>query len=324
MTDRLLERLTAPAPTEARNALKPIPWAPGTAPKGLVPDVGASAPLPTVDAIHWVFTTAEAEALADVFTPGIHYTEWNRYTHDWSSYVGQLTGRSPARDEKCLAYWAVSDTGTRRVLVVKNNLHVATDGPSLPLRQFWRQIILEASPKLVLDSGTAGGIGAQVAVGDAIVAGALRFDCKREFRSAAFAGERFACTELTLPPVEETEARMAANAHLLAPQTVRPLRIWTGDVITTDYFAEDTSDDKYGLRAFDPHARAVEMDAAVLGLVAQDLGERMPLFVSVRSASDPQMPAGSSENAASEIYLKFGYGAQVAAEVVAHDLIVAA
>jgi nucleoside phosphorylase len=325
MTDRLLERIAAPAPMEARNALQPIPWPSGTAPKGTVPDVAADAPLPTVDAVHFVYTTAEAEALADVFTPGIHYTEWNRYTHNWASYVGQLTGRSPAREEKCLFYWAISDLGDTRVLVLKNSFHLATDGPSIPLRQCWRQVITEARPSLVVDSGTAGGVGAEVQVGDAIVANALRFDCQKTFRTQSFAESRYLCTDTTTASAMSSAVDlMAANAHLLAPQTTRALRIWQGDVLTTDFFAEDTSDDKYGLRAYDPVARAVEMDAAVLGLVAGDLGAAMPRYVSVRSASDPQMPAGASESAASDIYLKYGYAAQVAAECVAHQLIVGA
>lgn len=320
----LQRRLTVPAPMEARNALRPIPWKPGTAPEGIVPDVAEDAPLPAADFLHWAYTTAEAEALADVFTPGIHYTEWNRYTHNWASYENQFTGRSPARDEKCLFYWAFSQVGPHKGIVLKNNCHLATDSAALPLRSVWGQIITETGARLIVDSGTAGGVGSQVQVGDAIIATSLHFDCQKTFGKEPFAQALYPCTAQPQSSLDEALELMAANAHLLSPQTTRPLKIWTGHNLTTDFFAEDTSDDKYGLRAFDPNAYSVEMDASVLGLVAEDLGEAMPPYVSIRSASDPQMPAGASEEEASDIYLKFGYGAQVAAETVCQQQIVAA
>jgi hypothetical protein len=44
------------------------------------------------------WTVAEAQALADVLTPGMPSTSWKPYAHRWTSYEGQLKGRSPARE----------------------------------------------------------------------------------------------------------------------------------------------------------------------------------------------------------------------------------
>ena len=113
------------------------------------------------------------------------------------------------------------------------------------------------------------------------------------------------------------ELLMKANAEALRPVATRDPKVWRGDVLTTDFFAEDTSTNAFGLQTIDTSARAVEMDAAVLGLVAEDVGSAMPAYCSLRSASDPQIQANGRglqemEKEASEIYERDGYAAQVA------------
>jgi hypothetical protein len=43
--------------------------------------------------------------------------------------------------------------------IFKSDLHMSQDGPQLPNIDLWRQIVLEVQPKLVITTGTAGGIG---------------------------------------------------------------------------------------------------------------------------------------------------------------------
>lgn len=309
--DIVLDRIlfeAKPAP------LTPIPW-----PAGLAPTLhGAHAPkeLPECDVVVSTFTRAEGEALADVFTPGHPLSAWTPYTTDYSEYEHEFTNRSPAAEAKCLGQWAVTNIGDTTVLLLRNECHLATDSKALPLRGVWRQLIRAVKPKLWIDTGTAGGIGADIVEGDCIVGTGLRFDCEKTFAGEPFAKESFPCTfDASEIDFSIAEGLMKANAGRLRPEATRDPVVVRGDILTTDFFAEDTSSDHYGLRAYDPGARAVEMDASVLGLVAHDLGAEMPPYISIRSASDPQMTKGDAEEEereSSKIYERYGYAAQVA------------
>ena len=116
MTDLLLERITARV---EHDEIGTIPFPDGLAPvpsKDFSPPPGA--PMPRVDVVVVTYTTAEAEALADVLTPGVHHTDWVPYTRNWSVFESQLTGRSPAREAKCMAQYWPTTIGTKRVLAV--------------------------------------------------------------------------------------------------------------------------------------------------------------------------------------------------------------
>ena len=91
----------------------------------------------------------------------------------------------PAVQAKRLgAYWTTT-IGSKTVLVFKSDSHLSQDtgkkipngNQSLPNADVWAQIIAEVQPKLVITTGTAGGIGAQCEVGDVVVSPVVRFDC---------------------------------------------------------------------------------------------------------------------------------------------------
>ena len=63
---------------------------------------------------------------------------------------------------------------------------MSQDGPQLPNIDVWTQIISEVRPKLVITTGTAGGIGKQFEVGDVIVSPIVRFDCLSKFKNQPF------------------------------------------------------------------------------------------------------------------------------------------
>jgi hypothetical protein len=72
--------------------------------------------------------------------------------------------------------------GDVEVLAVKSELHLATDGVSAPIVQLWQQIVNEARPKLVITTGTAGGVGAATQLGDVFVVTNAKFNCTKEFK----------------------------------------------------------------------------------------------------------------------------------------------
>lgn len=310
MTDLDLARINARASWEK---FVPIPFPAETAPKWL----GESpAEMPQCDIVVSTFTRAEGEALAKVFTPGHSLSAWTPWTLNYDKFEPEFTDRSPAREAKCLGQWAVAEVDGKSILLFRNEAHLATDSKALPLRGIWRQLVETVTPKLWIDTGTAGGIGSSIVEGDCIVGGLLRFDCQKTFKDEPWAKEWFPCTYDTSGiDFSVAEGLMKANAGLLRPEATRDPVVVRGDVLTTDAFLFDDVSDRFGLRTYDPAARAVEMDAAVIGLVAQDLGVAMPTYTSLRSASDPQMNGANiaaEEKESSAIYERYGYAAQVA------------
>ena len=323
-----------------RAALAPIPWPAGLAPKvpaAPTPAPAESDPLPRVDVLVVTWTVAEAKALADVLTPGHPSTAWSRYGHNFhSTFVPLLRHGAPALESGCLGVYCPTQIGERSVLCMKSDLHLSQDGPQLPVRELWKQIIEETQPELVITTGTAGGIGAETELGDVIVTKSVQFDCKKTFAKAPFAkstftdgalAERsrshFALADGKLLPVNAVQLPAAPRARRIVP----PSATQPATVLTTDFFAFDNAADSYGLRTYNAKAHAVEMGDAVLGLVcAEDLHDAPPWAI-VRNASDPQIGGGGtlSEQAreAAEIYEKYGYWTTVGSAIACWALIAA-
>lgn len=311
-----------PSAAQPRTRLAPIPW-----PSGLAPTVEQAPlpvpddPLPSSDVLVVTWTVAESQALADVLTPGHATTQWQTYRHNFdSTFKPELRPGAPALESDCLGIYARCTIGDRHVLCMKSDLHLSQDGAKLPVRAFWKQIIEESGAKLVISTGTAGGIGASIVLGDVVVTKHVRFDCQRTFRDVPFAKSSFTDTN----PLGSTSSRfglaqgalMAANDSRLPAGPRRPEILASTvaapvDVLTTDFFAFDDTEDSFGLRAYDRQARAVEMGDAVLGLVATEDLTDPPAWMIVRNASDPQMAKLASREAeareAAAIYEKYGY-----------------
>jgi uridine phosphorylase len=321
MTDALLERLTY-EPTD--KSLTPIPW-----PKGLEPTVvkykaASDAPLPKVDVVVSAFTFAEGEALSAVLSPGHSSTDWIYYTKDFDAYESQLT-----KESKRLLSYSLVTIGAVRVLLVKLELHPATDGPTLPTAQLWHQIITETGAKTIVTHGTAGAVQSTTILGDVIIAAHVRWDCQGQFKSESWADDEYACTPLTEMTPNLTfaqETLIPVNSGRLAPIATRAPVIWLGfDTITTDFFAFDDAENHYGLRTYDSNARAVEMDDAACGVAMQHIGVGAPKWYSIRNASDPQMPQGASieaeDSAAAKIYQDKGFTTTVGSAIACWALV---
>jgi nucleoside phosphorylase len=319
-----------PSAVVPRKRLAPIPWPSGLAPiHDAAPLPAPDDPLPPVDVLVVTWTVAESQALADVLTPGHDTTQWQTYRHNFdSTFKAQLRAGAPALESNCLGIYARCTIGERSVLCMKSDLHLSQDGAKLPVRALWKQIIEESGAKLVVSTGTAGGIGATIVLGDVVVTKRARFDCQRTFRDASFAKSAF--TDVN--PQGATSSRfglaqgelMAANSSRLPAGPRRPEILASTvaapvDVLTTDFFAFDDTEDSFALRTYEPQARAVEMGDAVLGLVAAEDLTDPPPWVIVRNASDPQMPKLATIEAeareAAAIYEKFGYWTTVGSAI---------
>jgi nucleoside phosphorylase len=318
--DLLLERITYQVPHEAP---APIPW-PGLAPVGAPYDRAADQPLPSCDVVVVTWTVAEAQALADVLTPGMPSTSWKPYAHQWTSYESQLTGRSPARAAGCMGYAAKVRIGNVDVLAVKSELHLATDGISAPIVALWQQIVREARPKLVITTGTAGGIGAATQLGDVFAVTNAKFNCTKDFKGKPWAQRLF-----TAPAVQggghaaDFDALVAPNAGRLQPVATRAPALTIGHALggveTVDYFGFANTDDSYGIVRNYPDARTEEMDDATLPLALADLADP-PAWCSIRNASDPQVSSAIGDleaqaRWANQIYKRYGYWTSVGSAI---------
>lgn len=314
MADVLLDRLTFRP--EGKQA-GPIPWPDGfaPAPQETVLDYDGSVQPARVLVITW--TAAEGMALADVLTPGVHVASWTDYTKNWLAYEKQLTGRSPARESKRLGSYHMTQIGQVPVCCVKSELHPATDAASLPTAQLVAQLIAETGCELVITTGTAGGAGDGTQLGDINVSSAIHADFTTRLKGHTWSTGLWGCPALTGEQeayLSRYFADLAASGgqHLPPLYVKRQPQVQRGHAVSTDFFAYDTENDHFGLRAYDPSIRMVEMDDAAVAAGAQAAGPKanggVPVL-SVRNASDPVMPDASEESGkeAEKIYRDFGY-----------------
>jgi nucleoside phosphorylase len=277
------------------------------------------------------WTVAEARCLADTLTPGYSsQSAWYPYKHLYSQYVPLVRKGAPALQAKRLGSYFLTTIKGKHVLCLKSELHLSQDGTKLPIKKLWHQLIQEVRPKLVLTTGTAGGIGSGVELGDVAVARAVHFDCQREFKSAPFHNSVYPCSKLNSISFQTAQTLFTANLDHL-PSEPRPPRIFgkpaagikSVDVVTTDFFAYDDTANTFGLKGM---GAAVEMGDAVLGLVIQELGSAAPLWAAVRNASDPQMDttgltAKEVRQKAGQIYERYGYWTTISSALACWALI---
>jgi hypothetical protein len=237
----------------------------------------------------------------------------------------------PALQSKRLgAYWT-TNIGGKSVVVFKSDSHMSQDGPKLPNIDIWTQIINETQPKLVITTGTAGGIGKQFEVGDVVVSPVVRFDCTAKFKSEPFHASHYASVAPKTKYFGAAKKLFKANSGQLPKDNTRQPNIikvapteLASSVLTTDFFGFDTSDNHYHLQGL---GAVAEMGDAVLGLVASQMEGAGPRWIAVRNVSDPQIKAEGTlkEQAmlAAQIYKGFGRWSSVCSAIVCWALIAA-
>jgi hypothetical protein len=316
-----------------------IPWPKGLAPKtGGKPSKG-SGPLPRADVLVVTWTTDEGHALSRVLTPGKDsHNDYISYTHNYSTIARTMRKGCPALEAKRLgAFWTTS-IGGKKVVVFKSDSHLSQDtkkiprgNQHLPNYNVWKQIISEVRPKLVLTTGTGGGIGKQFEVGDVIVSPLVRFDCQKWLKSQPFHSAHYSSDASQTRYFAAAKKLFKANSGQLPKDNKRPPKIvrvsptaLKSSVVTTDFFGFDTSDNHYHLWDYGDLS---EMGDAILGMVAKDMAKAAPPWVCVRNVSDPEIKAEGTlkqqANTAAQIYKGFGRWSSVCSAIVCWALIAA-
>ncbi len=302
-----------------------VPW-----PKGLEPKTTpllshtSDSPLPSADVLVVTWTVDEGHALSRVLTPGKDsHSDYLSYTHNFTRISQKMRKGCPAIEAKRLgAYWTTT-IGGKSVVVFKSDSHFSQDGPHVPNIDVWRQMIQEVRPKLVITTGTAGGIGTEFEVGDVIVSSVVRFDCIAKFKSEPFARAHYTSAPAKTTYFTKARTLFKANAAQLPkdntrlPKVVRvPAKALSSSVVTTDFFGFDTSDNHYKLQGL---GDVSEMGDAVLGLVASEIGQRAPRWLAIRNVSDPQIKADGTlkqqATIAAQIYKGFGRWSSVCSAI---------
>jgi nucleoside phosphorylase len=266
--------------------------------------------------------------MATLFTPGHPLAEWYEYRHNVASYVPLVTGRKApfndasadmARYYHSLGLYFPCTIRGNRVLLFKSGLHLDYDGPQFPVRRLMSEIAQAVEPKVFITTGTGGGIGADVKLGDVVVAGTVKFDCTRQFKNEPWAKKSY--TPSVLPAgalAAMTPALMSVNASRISGARATP-QIFSSPsdaVVTTDVFAFDDSTDYFGLQGL---GRACDMGDAMVADALQAF--RSMSWHSIRNASDPQIPnpdhnIEEANKQAALIYAKYG-GLTTAASLIA-------
>ena len=310
-----------------------VPWPAGTAP---TPAPVSPAPAPTddlsrfagYDAVVVTWTSAEASAMAALFTPGNPTSSWYEYRYNVASYIPLVTGKTAPFNDKSadnaryyhsLGLYFPCTIGGAKVLLFKSGLHLDYDGPATPVRQLIAEIAQTVSPKLFITTGTGGGIGANVLLGDVVIAGTVRFDCKTQFQSEPWATAAYTASPLPAGALAAiTPALTEVNAAKI-PNAGKTPQIFSGAngvVVTTDFFAFDDSTDYYGLQGL---GTACDMGDAMVANALQAFPHIA--WYAIRNASDPQIanPGHNITEAgqqASQIYARYG-GLTTAASLIA-------
>jgi len=320
-------RALAPAAATTSTARLPnaVPWPAGAEPvaETIDPPPPDTAPLPTAEVLVVTWTVAEARALAALFTPGAQLEAWHAYRHQLDAFLPKVTGaKAPfnlpsmgPRNFHTLGLYHRCRIGDARVLCFKSGLHMDFDGPALPVKDLWLQIIAEVKPRLIITTGTGGGIGADIRLGDVVVGAGARFFCTDQFKDAPWREQDFASSPL--PPdtfAAITPAMLQANAAAFAEANPAPIKlVYPGApgyaaprIVSTDTFAFDDTLNSANLQG---RGQACDMGDAVLGLALSEHPEP-PKWVAIRNASDGQMdgtlPKAEQLAEANRIYTKYG------------------
>ena len=309
-----------------------IPWPKGLAPQTGPKPKGGNGPLPKADVLVVTWTVDEGHALSRVLTPGKDsHNDYVSYTHNFATLSKKFRKGAPALQAKRLgAYWTTK-IGKKSVVVFKSDSHMSQDGPQLPNIDVWRQIIQEVKPSLVITTGTAGGIGKLVEVGDVVVSPVVRFDCTSKFKKQPFAMAHYTSSPAKSSKFAVAKGLFKANSGQLPKANTRPPKIikvapsdLKSSVVTTDLFGFDTSDNHYKLQGL---GDVSEMGDAILGLVAKDMGKSAPRWLAIRNVSDPQIKAEGTlrqqAQVAATIYKGYGRWSSVCSAITCWASIVA-
>lgn len=278
-----------------------------------------NAPLPAADVLVVTWTVDEQMGMCDVLTPGFNRNAWYRYRHLFDqNFRSQIRAGAPSLQANRLGSWFPIMIGNKKVICMKSELHLNQDGISdpnnpghatLPVKDFFKQMIAETGASHVLTVGTAGATFPDHDLGDVVVTRGAKFRLQSEFGQESFRNDVYQSNwDVPLMHFQTATDLMAGFAsRLKEPKSVAPTvryeigKVPTNDpsivldgrdmpafhpILTTDFFEFGTSAN--GLQNI---GCAVEMGDAALGLACQEIGAGAPKWLIVRNLSDPQINA---------------------------------
>lgn len=296
--------------------------------------------LPKAKVLVVTWTVDEGHALSRVLTPGKDSRDdYLPYKRNYASLARYMTKQSPVvKSGRLGAYWSTTIGGNEAV-IFKSESHLSQDTDKhvpknkiIPNALVWKQIIDDVEPELVITTGTGGGIGEQLEVGDVIVSPIVRFDSRKWLKDTPFAESHYHSIAAQTKFYLDAKQLFKYNSHQLPSDNARLPDIVTvspnqlsSSVVTTDFFGFDTSDDYYGLQGLGDIS---EMGDAVLGMVAAEMKSAAPRWLAVRNVSDPQIEADGlslkqQEDIAASIYKGYGRWSSVCSAIVCWALIAA-
>jgi hypothetical protein len=313
--------------------LGPIPWPNGLAPVtaklgSYAPGTKITGPLQAqADALIILYTEPETEALLDVFTQNNAWTParrrtWYGYAHNFDALKGSIEGISgdEALEQGIFGYLYAMKIGAKNVVLYKTELHPKQNGPQLPFVPVLQQLIAELSPRLVISTGTAGGIGPKIQCGDVAIMEKARFHLRGQYPkdpqintlSASgtpladtvtfdpeyvnYAAEKLA--PLSLPGLAQcyTKLQKLPGYSFVARPTQASAIYVTNQhpapgpqpmaTVSADYLTVDDSNDSEGLQSL---GIMNETDDAFVFYAIGKLAGTPPKWLSVRNASEPQI-----------------------------------
>jgi hypothetical protein len=189
-------------------------------------------------------------------------------------------------------------------------LHLDYDGPATPAKTLITEIASAVGPRIFITTGTGGGIGKDVALGDVVIAARTRFDCVTQFKNEPWKSSSFTTSTVPAGALDAITPELTkVNAARIKGARPTP-KIWASSddtIITTDFFGVDDSTDHYGLQG--SGARACDMGDAMVGYAMQSVPNIR--WYAIRNASDPQIPnpdgnINEANQEAGKIYAEYG------------------
>ena len=273
-----------------------------------------------------LYTEYETMALLDVFTGNNAWTpgrksSWYPYSHNFDKFHDDIDGidGDDALENGIFGYLYGMQVGGTKLVLYKSELHPKGNGPKLPFVSVIQQLVGELRPKLVVSTGTAGAIGANVNCGDVAVCRDARFHVENTYpdfsainkmsndEAELTSGGTTFGTGLTyardkLLPLSVDGLRQChgkletRSGYAFVKQDVLP-KVYTYDnaapapqpmvVVSADYLTVDDKNDTEGLQKLGIMNETD--DAFAFYAISRLPSEQRPSWLSVRNASEPQI-----------------------------------
>jgi hypothetical protein len=276
----------------------PVPWPPAWTPTPAPPpeDPNETDELPQNRVLLITWTVGEARTMAQLLTPNVSLDDWYEYRNNVDSFIPKVTGQdAPFNNPKSPRYYHSLGLyyplriGQVSVLAFKSGLHMAYDGPQVPVIDLFRQIIDQVKPELIITTGTAGAIGSDVQLGDVVIASATLFDLIDYLKDKCFNKRKYSTVPVPLRIKDFlSDALLKPNGALLDPPRVPSVLLPTVPncvIVSADTFAFDDSTNYFHLQGL---GKTCEMGDACLGYVMNERSNR-PAWYAIRNASEPQI-----------------------------------